>query len=436
MVRVGVRRWLSVLLVGWGVAASCFALIYNAPTFFTLRLVLGVFEAGALPAMWYHLSQFYPQERLTKPYMYLTVGILIAQIVGGPLAAGFLAMDGVRGLQGWQWLFMLEGIPSIVMGVVIGLTIPESPQSATWLTDSEKELLATDMAEHRKNSPPREQIPKNPIKLLKIGFSNPILLYLTFVGILQACTSHTYILWLPTIIEALLHGRVLSSQAGEKPPPANKTLSLLPIILTCVPYLAGALAAGIVAASSQRRKEAYYHSALSMLSAGVFFVLFPVLAKVHIIAGFACLVLVASAGSAAVPPKISLVAHASRGPSQVIGMPLYNSISVLGGFVGPFATGAIVQTSGGGFTVVSIIMGAIIFTCGLLIIALKFWEPCLLRRRGDTADAAWEQCSTGLPVLQKNSNSTDSFSRTAEIMKDADVASTVRVRGTVNHHPQ
>lgn len=78
--------------------------------------------------------------------MWLTVGILMSQILGGPLAAGFLAMDGLGGLQGWQWLFMLEGLPSVVMGVVVYLVLPSSYKTAKWLTESEKALLAADVS--------------------------------------------------------------------------------------------------------------------------------------------------------------------------------------------------------------------------------------------------------------------------------------------------
>lgn len=280
------------------------------------------------------------------------------------------------------------------------------------------------MAEHIKHSPPPDQIPRNPWKLIKVGLSNPVLLYLTAIGIMQACTSHTYILWLPTIVDALLNGRALSSQTVNKAEPANKGLALLPIILTCVPYIAGAIASGLVAASSQRRKEAYYHTAVSMLCAGVFFNLFPVFTKLDMIAGFACLVLIAAAGAAAVPPKTALVAHASRGPSQVIGMPLYNSIGVIGGFIGPFVTGAIVQHSSAGFTVVSILMGCIIFSCGLLIIALKFWEPCLMRRRGDSADIAWQECCDGLPIVRKDSETAPAYPDDGVVVKNVDAMPT------------
>lgn len=107
MLRVGVRWWLGALLVCWGTVASACAAISSPASFYALRLLLGLFEAGVSPAMWYHLSQLYTPERLTKPFSYMTLGILIANVIGAPLAAGFLSMDGLGGLQGWQWLFLL-----------------------------------------------------------------------------------------------------------------------------------------------------------------------------------------------------------------------------------------------------------------------------------------------------------------------------------------
>lgn len=414
MVRVGIRRWLALLLVGWGCVASCFALVHNAASFFALRLLLGVFESGALPAMWWHLSQFLPQERLTKPYMWMTVGVLLAQILGGPLAAAFLSMDGVGGLKGWQWLFVLEGFPSVLMGVVVFFALPDSYKVAPWLSEHDKLLLEADMAAHIKNSPPREHIPRNPFKLLRMVFSNPMLIYLCFVGIMQACASHTFILWLPTIIEALINGRALGKTPAAKGAAAAHAVSaashnklrsvILPVLLAAVPYTVGAITAWLVAASSQKRKEVYYHAAGSMFGAGVFFLLFPVLTKVSMAGGFVCLVMVAAGGSAAVPPKTALVAHACRGPSQVVGMPLYNSISVIGGFVGPFVTGSIVQSSGTGFTIVAYVLGAMVFICGVLTVTLKFLEKFMKPPVGsaDANDDFWEDVpgQQALPVTR------------------------------------
>lgn len=87
-----------------------------------------------------------PPCRLTKPFASLTIGILVAQAISGPIAAGFLAMDGVAGLQGWQWLFILEGLPTVLLSAVVWKYLPDSPTSVTWLTDNEKKLVESDVS--------------------------------------------------------------------------------------------------------------------------------------------------------------------------------------------------------------------------------------------------------------------------------------------------
>eukprot|EP00882_Tetradesmus_deserticola_P002748 GHRQ01002921.1.p1 GENE.GHRQ01002921.1~~GHRQ01002921.1.p1 ORF type:complete len:281 (+),score=88.56 GHRQ01002921.1:112-843(+) len=183
---------------------------------------------------------------------------------------------------------------------------------------------------------------------------------------------------------------------------------ILPVLLAAIPYTAGAVAAWFVAASSQKRQEVYFHASASMLFAGVFFLLFPVLTKAAVAGGFVCLVLVAAGGSAAVSPKTALVAHACRGPSQVVGMPVYSSISVIGGVIGPFAAGAIVQRSSSGFTVVAYALGAMIALCGVLTIILKFLEKFMKPPVGsaDANDNFWDDVpgQQGLPVVQDTSD--------------------------------
>ena len=97
-----------------------------------------------------YLKTLLPSSRITKPYAWLTIGILLANILGAPLAAGLLSMDGLCGLQGWQWLFMLEGIPAIILGVVVFFLLPSTPQTASWLTDADRELLAEEVSRKSK----------------------------------------------------------------------------------------------------------------------------------------------------------------------------------------------------------------------------------------------------------------------------------------------
>jgi len=274
------------------------------------------------------------------------------------------------------------------------------------------------MAEHVRHSPPREQVPRDPRKLLGIVLRKPLLLILCAIGIMQSAATHTFILYLPTIIDALLSGRTTSpgatraaaAVAGKAPP---RGLSLLPVVLTSIPYAVGALAAWIVAISSQARREVYWHAAVSMIFAGSWYVAFPFMARASIAAGFAALVLIAAGGSAAVPPKVALVARIGRGPAQSVSMPFYNSIAVVGGFVGPYVTGSILQTSARGFLPVAVTMGTMIGSCALLTLLVKAlearWDPTAGEARDDASDmehgskGGGEGNGGGMPVARKHS---------------------------------
>lgn len=397
MLRVGVRVWLAFLLVAWGVVASCFALIHNVTSFFVLRLLLGLFEAGATPAMWYSLSQFYPQERIIKPYSFLSMGILLANVLGAPLAAGFLAMDGIGGLRGWQWLFMLEGVPPVLLGLLVLLLVPNRVSEARWLTAEDKEVLAADMAKAAEASPPPEAIPRRPLRLLGLALANPLVTYMCVVGFLLATAAYTFLFFLPMIVEALLSGHSLGLAAASKAAGKGGRAGLLPVLLTSVPYTVGAISTWLVAHSSERRRELYWHCSLSLLLSGVFFAFFPLMATASVAAGFAALVLTVGGAAAANGPGVTIVADISRGPSQVVGMPIYNSISAVGGFVGPYMAGAIVQQTGN-FKLIAVIMGCLLLGCGSMVAALKplaAWRARKLLRGAAASDDEEQQQQRG-----------------------------------------
>ncbi|WIA15939.1 hypothetical protein OEZ85_012682 [Tetradesmus obliquus] len=119
LLRFGGPAWLAAITVVWGLAASAFALVCGPVSFVLLRLLLGLAESGALPGVWYYVSQFYPADKTTLPYSLIETGITVSQVVAAPVAAGLLLLDGVGGLRGWQWLFLLEGLPALLLGCAL-----------------------------------------------------------------------------------------------------------------------------------------------------------------------------------------------------------------------------------------------------------------------------------------------------------------------------
>src|SRR5215216_2444364 len=131
--RVGARRWLGTIMIAWGVFAVATAFVWNAESLVGVRLLLGFAEAGFFPGVVYFLACWFPPEARGRAMALFLSGIAIAIILGGPMAGGLLELDGVLGIDGWQWLFVVQGVPAIVVGVYALRKLPDKPSAATWL---------------------------------------------------------------------------------------------------------------------------------------------------------------------------------------------------------------------------------------------------------------------------------------------------------------
>src|SRR3977135_3745592 len=142
LVRVGARRWIFSILAVWGLISAACAFVRGPTSFYLLRFLLGVAEAGLFPAIVLSLTFWFPQNRRARQIASFMAASPLAFIIGGPIASLLLTMDGVGGLRGWQWLFLLEGLPACLLGFVVLKLVPDGPVDASWLTDAEKKLIA------------------------------------------------------------------------------------------------------------------------------------------------------------------------------------------------------------------------------------------------------------------------------------------------------
>ncbi|KDR37656.1 MFS transporter, partial [Caballeronia glathei] len=145
--KLGARNWLARIMLTWAVISASFAFVESATTFYVLRFLLGVAEAGFAPGVILYLTYWFPAARRAKALSLFFMAIPLAGIVGGPLSGWIMhAFQGVHGLAGWKWLFMLEALPSLFLGVAILFYLDNGIASAKWLTDAEKDLLARNVA--------------------------------------------------------------------------------------------------------------------------------------------------------------------------------------------------------------------------------------------------------------------------------------------------
>ena len=145
--RIGARLWIARIMVTWGLVASAMMLVHTPWSFYLLRFLLGVAEAGFFPGIIFYLTYWYPTRERARAYAWFLAAIPVCGVIGGPISGALLGLDGWLGLRGWQWLFLLEGIPSVLVGFAVLRLLPDRPRDARWLPPEEAEWLERRLAE-------------------------------------------------------------------------------------------------------------------------------------------------------------------------------------------------------------------------------------------------------------------------------------------------
>ncbi|MFT9015715.1 MAG: MFS transporter [Acetobacter sp.] len=190
--RIGLRPFLGGIMVAWGLFSALMCCVDSKFGFYACRFLLGVCEAGFAPCCFHYLACWYPPHRITRALTFQQISAPLAAVIGGPLSGAIMSgMDGVMGQEGWRWMFALEGLPAIVLGAVVMATLPESPDTARWLTPEQRHALAT---HHGATVAQAAQVSVRSLVL-------PALFYFSLITGMYALN-----LWLPLIITA--HGGV------------------------------------------------------------------------------------------------------------------------------------------------------------------------------------------------------------------------------------
>jgi len=318
--KFGARRWIGRIMISWGILSALMAYIGGTYSFYFLRFLIGVAEAGFFPGIVLYLTYWFPAEYRARILAAFIVAVPLSAAIGSPISGMLLGMDGVGGLKGWQWLFVLEGIPSIILGVVSVFYLTDGPQKASWLTDAEKSWLTRQLE--------MERLAKESVRKLGFGetISNPDIwgLSIIYFGLVAALYGAGF--WLPQIVKAF---GVTNSQTG---------------FLTAIPYLFSVVAMIIWSRNSDRSRERVWHVVLPMVLTGVALaasasvqspqvvMIALTLATIGIYAGFALFWTL---------PSAILTGTAAAG-----GIALINSIGNLAGFAGPYAVGWFKETTG------------------------------------------------------------------------------------------
>src|SRR3984885_3410153 len=148
--RFGARRWIARIMITWGIVSALTALVIGAKSYYLARFALGIAEAGFFPGVAYYFAAWFPTQYRTRMLAWFLVAIPVSSLIGGPISGLLLELDGLLGLKGWQWLFIVEGIPAVILGFVVLRVLADRPQDAAWLSPKEREILEGMLdAEHR-----------------------------------------------------------------------------------------------------------------------------------------------------------------------------------------------------------------------------------------------------------------------------------------------
>src|SRR5258706_8148371 len=237
LLRVGARRWIARIMVTWGLISTAMMFVTTPTSFYVMRFLLGVAEAGFIPAIRLYLTYWFPASRRSRVTALFLTGIPMSGVIGGPLSGWILhSLSGHNGLAGWQWLFLLEGIPTALFGVVAFFFLDDKVADAKWLTPAQKTMIEAGL---------RVEKSENKLHSLKDGLISPRILLLSCIYFFFTMGLYGVSFWLPSLVKA----------SGVSNP--------LDIgLLSAVPYAAATLSMILVGQSSDVRGERRWHVAI------------------------------------------------------------------------------------------------------------------------------------------------------------------------------
>lgn len=339
LVKIGARKTIFRIMVLWGLTSASMLFVTSPTTFYILRFLLGVFEAGFAPGMIFYLSYWYSGERMARVMAIVMLAGPIGGMLGGPISTYIMdLMHGVYTMSGWQWLFLIEGLPAVLLGFITLFYLDDNPAEAKWLTPKERSVLVENI-EKKKD-------------LAHSGFGKVLKdPWIYFVALGYFCLiSGIYAVsfWLPTLIQ--------SSGIDNL-----RTIGLY----SALPYLMSAIFMYLLARSSDRRQERRWHITIPTIISSIFLAI-AITFDSNFYLSFALISLATGLIWAAYTVFWALPAQYLEGSAAAGGIALINSIGLLGGFFSPFLIG-FVKTLTGSFVIGWLSISGLLFVGGIIL---------------------------------------------------------------------
>ncbi|MFF1353402.1 MFS transporter [Streptomyces sp. NPDC058297] len=319
--RVGARTWIARIMISWGVVSAAFVFVTNESTFYVLRFLLGAAEAGFYPGVILYCTYWFPSHRRARVIAMFMSAIPVAGIFGNPLSGWILDMfHGVSGWQGWQWMFLLEAVPALMVGVATLFYLDNGVRDAKWLSDEEKTVVERALAEDVRHQTVHGRVWD--------AFREPKVWLMCLVYFCFVMGQYALTFWLPTFVES----------TGIK---GNLAIG----VLSAVPFLAALVAMNLFGRSADKRRERRWHLVVPSLMGAVGFSLAASWSGSTVLSLIA--LSFAAAGVLTCAPLFwSLPTAFLGGAAAAAGLAVINSVGNLAGFVSPYMIGALKDATG------------------------------------------------------------------------------------------
>jgi MFS transporter, ACS family, tartrate transporter len=354
--RVGARLWIARIMLSWGLLSASTAFVGSANSLYMLRFLLGVAEAGFFPGMILYLTYWFPAAHRARILSAFMIALPISSVVGGPLSTAMLSLD-VAGLHGWQWMFLLEGVPAVLLGLAVLIFLPDGPANTSWLAADERQWLETELARER------AMLAATHRSGLVHALREPRvwMFGLIYFGMLVGMYGFGF--WLPQIVKGF--GNLSNLEVGG---------------IAALPYSVAAVAMFFWGRHSDKTRERVWHVAIAAFVGAAGLALSAQLDSTPLLALLA-LGLSAVGIYAALPVFWTLPTSMLTGSAAAAGIALVNSIGNVGGFLGPTLVGYIKDATGS-YAASLWTLSALITMSGVCVLGLR------LRNASTTQDPA------------------------------------------------
>lgn len=340
--KVGARRWIARIMITWGILSGCFAFVQTEWQFYTLRFLLGVAEAGLAPGLLLYLTYWFPSYRRARMTLLWFVAIPISGMIGGPLSGLIMdRMSGVHGWFGWQWMFVIEAIPTVIVGLLVLAVLKDSVQDANWLTQDEKNLVKRELAQDNQHKEGHASV--------KEFIADKRLWLLAGIYFCVVMGQYAITFWLPTLIR--------NSGISD-----NWHIGLL----TSLPYMCAIVVMILAGRSGDHFQERRWHLIIPMC-AGAIALTFATLFASNLTLSLICLCIAASGVLTASSLFWMLPTNFLGGVSAAAGIAAVNSFANLAGFCSPYLIGWVTTNTGSNAIGMFLITAVLIFGASLVL---------------------------------------------------------------------